>query len=77
MDALPLGSGPTYIDNGDGTCRVEENNAARWYSGFDVIHGPGRGRFVPARGRRVARWWFEVRCWIAEKVLRVPVGDDW
>lgn len=66
----------TYIDNGDGTCRVEVYNKARWYSGYEIIHGPGRGAFVPARWRRVARWWFDVRCWIAERILRVPVGED-
>jgi len=58
-----------YVDNGDGTCSVE-HPAPQWYS------GSGCG-FVPARRSRVARWWFDVRCWLAEKVLRVPVGDGW
>ncbi len=76
MDSLPVSSGPTYIDNGDGTCRVEDPRAeARWYDGVEIIGGPNKGRVIPARWRRVARWWFDVRCWVAEKVLRVPVGE--
>lgn len=53
------------------------DNIGRWYSGHDIIYRRGAGTFVPARWRRMARWWFDVRCWVAENVLRVPVGDDW
>jgi hypothetical protein len=72
---LLVPSGPTYIDNGDGTCRVEYPEA-RWATYGGPLPAATVNAVLPWRVR-LSRWWFDARCWIAEKVLRVPVGDDW
>jgi hypothetical protein len=43
----------------------------------DVCYvGPVPVKIVPTRGRRLKAWWYNVRCWIAQYVLRVDVNDN-
>lgn len=74
-DYLPMGSGPIYTDDGNGSVRVEYPKVSMWVTASALE--PMVIRQAGWRDRIEVKW-YDARAWIAEKVLRVHVeGDDW